>query len=96
MPSSTERLIAALHAAAQADPEDAIIKVSEYVTLKIGIPNTYSSAEINFGHSRSCRNDPEQIALTSTLVHDFNADVAQRQAEEYITILQSLIESVTP
>lgn len=69
-------------------------KVSEYVTVKIGIPDTYSSVEVNFGHSRTCPNTAVAIRQMATRIHNLNLKIIEERIQEVVEIAKEAIDNV--
>lgn len=60
-----------------------IAKVSEYVTIKVGLPN-YSNVEVSFGHTRPCENNPTAIRAMASNIHKLNQQFIERRLQEYV------------
>lgn len=68
-----------------------VAKVSEYVTVKVGLPN-YSNVEVSFGHSRTCDNDPPAIRKMATEIHLLNKKFIERRLHEYVALAEEIAD----
>lgn len=76
------------------DQDGDIAKVSEYVTIKVGLPN-YSHVEISFGHSRPCDNTAAAIRTMGAQIHKLNKSVIEQRVQEYVELAMSIVDDTT-
>lgn len=75
----------------QIEMDGELAKVSEYVTMKIGLPN-YSHVELNFGHGRPCANTPPEIKRTAAAIHKLNMEMIERRIKEYVELAEDILD----